>query len=83
MYDFHLTLGNKPTNSQLNIFMFEAKANLQNLLQSLQQNANKSARLGNIPYLPSFTGDLVLHVVAYVCCWSRADLSLLTALPLS
>ena len=27
---------------------------------SLKQNANKSARLGNTPNKPSFTGDLVI-----------------------
>ena len=32
-----------PTNFQLNIFIFEARASLQTLLQSLKQNANNSA----------------------------------------
>ena len=34
------------TNFQLNIFIFEARASLQTLPQSLKQNANMSAREG-------------------------------------
>ena len=51
-----------PTNFQLNILIFEAMASHQTLLQSLKQNANKSARLGNYPNEPSFTGDSVFYV---------------------
>ena len=50
-----------PTNFQLNIFIFEARTSLQALLQSLKQNAKKSARLENTTNKPSFTCDLVLH----------------------
>ena len=46
-----------PTNFHLNIFIFEARASLQTLLQSMKQENKKSARLGNIPKQPSFTGD--------------------------
>ena len=46
---------------QPNIFIFEARASLQTLPQTLKQNANMSARLGTTPNYPSFTGDLVLH----------------------
>ena len=50
-----------PTNFQRNIFIFETRVSLQTLLQSLKQNENKSAWLGNPPNQPSFAGDLVLH----------------------
>ena len=44
-----------PTNFQLNIFILEARAIIQTLFQSLKQNANESARLGNTPnYMNDF-----------------------------
>ena len=61
----HMSNSKLPTNFQLNIFIFEARASLQTLPQSLKQNANMSARLGTTSNEPSFTCDLVLHDLVY------------------
>ena len=38
-----------PTKFQLNIFIFEARASLQTLIQSLKQKDRKSSKVSNAP----------------------------------
>ena len=52
---------NSKLPAKFQIFIFEARASLQTLLQSLKRNSRKSARIGNDPKQPSFTSDSVLH----------------------